>query len=219
MNIRKYLSAFKWLNGLGAAVGITIPAYSYFTALDPPLLPAAGVITSALGAATIFVAFYYRPKKPRGTSKLPTLVKLGRNYILASLFILIAYLILTQLCTVLEPQKQKVRFQIGFGRADWTLTEEGRRVKAALPGEPVTRWMLSKGAFKRGGPETIWKPWSIYLAGGLMVASFFLMFGFWTFGWSLMAKHKANDTQNPSNRRTSRAQMPGTNVESADVTA
>ena len=191
MRIADYLSAFKWINGIGAAVGVTIPAYSYFTALDPPLLPAAGVITSAIGAATILVAFYYKPKKPRGKSRLPNLVRLGRNYIGTSLVILIAYLILIQMCTVVEPQKQKVRFQIGFGRADWSLTEAGRRVKAAHSDEPVARWMLSKGAFRQGGPEIIWEPWSIYLAGGLMVATFFLIFGFWTFGWSLLAKHKA----------------------------
>lgn len=193
MKTTEYLSAFKWINGLGAAVGVAVPAYSYFTSLDPPLLPGAGVLTSAVGAATILVGLYYEPKKQaRAGSRLPTLVRLGRNYIVASLLILIAYLILLQMCTVLEPQRQKVRFQLGFGRADWTMTEEGRRVKATLPDEPVQRWMMSKGAFRRGGPEILWAPWSIYLAGGLMVATFFLMFGFWTFGWSLLAKHKAS---------------------------
>lgn len=189
--MNNYLKAFKSIWGVGAIIGTLIPAYSFFAELDPPLLLGAGLITSALAAATVVLTYYYNPVHSHPNSRLPILVKLSIKAFLGFVILLVIYLVLLQWCTVVDPQTEKIRFQIGFGMADWSLTEKGHQWKAAHPDQNIQDWMLRMGAFRDKGPEIIWKPWTIYLSGSLMVLTFISTFVLWTLGWALLAKHKS----------------------------
>ena len=110
---------------------------------------------------------------------------------------LVIYSILLRGCTILEPQTHKYRFQIGFGKCDWSLTKTGLARKQAKPDATVLHWMLEEGAFTQGGPSIIWKGWSIVLSGVLMLLTYFSTFILWTIGFALLAKHGAKKKEGP----------------------
>lgn len=106
---------------------------------------------------------------------------------------LLFYLVLLQMTTVVSPPVggEEARFQIGFGKWEPFLTDEGKEVKRISPNSTTQDWMLDDGLFRPGGPEVIWKPWAIYFAGALTLISFILTFVLWTLGWALLAKQKS----------------------------
>jgi hypothetical protein len=105
--------------------------------------------------------------------------------------LLIAYLVLLRVCTTLDPREGKQRFQIGFNRYEWSLSEEGRKLKAAHPGVSMREFMLFGRAYSDERIEVFWKPWTVYLAGVLTILVFMFTFVLWNFGWALIVKQKA----------------------------
>ena len=179
-----FLRRLKWF---GAGAANIVPGFSWFISLSPPLFPQIGIIASALGFAIIFTIYAYSPKPNAG--RLPQLVKMGFACIIGALCLIIIYLLFLRCSTVLDPQSEEVRFQIGFGKQDWSLTEVGLEYKKKiLPGESVVMWMQAEAAFFRQGPEKLWKPWSILLAGTLMIVIFVFAFGLWAAGFAFLAK-------------------------------
>lgn len=177
---KQYLSILKWLSNVTAGAGVLVPGYSYFTQFAPPLLPTAGLLTSALAVATITVV-YLRRKEP------PLPLKLFFFFLVPAIVTLVLYIILLEFCTVVDPQESN-RFQIGFGSFDWSLTEKGLQWKLGHPTQTIQEWMLYFHAFKPGGPDLIWKTWTVLLSGALTVVMFVTAFILWTFFWASLAK-------------------------------
>jgi len=201
MSMNSYLSSFKSIRGIGMGVGVLIPAFSFFVGLAPPLLPKTGLIASAFAAASIVIVYYFKPKPSGRSSRLPKLVKLAVTVLLLSVAILVIYLFLLEWCTVVQPEDEGSRLQIGFGRAQWSLTEKGRQLKMEHSGQTIVEWMLRTGAFGDKGPEIIWEPWAIYLSGCVMIVAFIAMFVLWTVGWALLAKQKATKSISSSSKK------------------
>jgi len=187
---KDYLSAFRSINGILAGIGVLVPAFSIFTIYSPPFFKGASLLTTAIAAIIIIVTFYYDPspkKNPR--AKFPYLVRLSLIAFAIFFVLLIVYFVLFDLCTVETPGGTE-RFQIGFGQYDWGLTNTGLEVKAKFPDKTPQYWMMYGAWFRSGGPNVLWKTWTIYLSGIIMILVFVLTFVLWTFGWALLAKQK-----------------------------
>lgn len=190
-DFQQYIASFKSIAGVSATVGTLIPAIAYFTNYSPPLLAESSLLTSAISAATVIFAYYYSPPKKAYRKSLPYIIRLSRSLLVVSFTLLVIYLLLLRTFTVLEPREEKIRFQIGFARYDWGLTEEGRKLKNAHPNSSMQEFMLYGRAYSNDRIEIFWKTWSVYLAGTLLILVFLLTFVLWTFGWALIAKHHA----------------------------
>jgi len=192
--------ALKWF---GAGAGAAVPAYSYFTSSVPPLFPEIGLITGALAGAIIFSVSTYKPTRDSRQTAIPRLVRAGLAFISLATILLIVYTILFRLCTIQAPGRD-VRFQIGFGNFDWSLTEVGKNCVHQYDNS-ITDCMLSQTAFTDGGPERIWHPWSIYFAGILLIIVHLLGFTLWTLGFSVLAKQKSAATRRRASVSNGRA--------------
>jgi len=192
MNKKEYFEALKSMYGLSASIGVLVPGISFFFNYDPPLLTGAGLITAGLGVATVMITYYYKPKQAPSSSSLPTFARIALKMFLLSIVLIVVYVLLLHWCTVVDPQKGQ-RFQIGFGIANWTLTEQGVMLKEKFPDmKTPLGLMMIKGAFEQGRPELIWRSWSIYVAGTFMIISYTCAFIIWVFAWSILAKQKAS---------------------------
>lgn len=148
---------------------------------------AVGSVGSALSLATVVLVYYFRPKGARG--RLTASARVALRCFAISMATLVLYLLLLDATTVVDPQKN-VRFQIGFDRPDWTLTTAGKEWKQTHPDQAPLDWMMSCG-FGVGRAERIWKPWTITIAGCLLLVSFVGMAVAWTGGWAVLARQLA----------------------------
>src|SRR2546423_10016326 len=108
------------------------------------------MLTLAFAGATVIITYYFsprgidvggvrgvggQPEHPEGAApdgarrRLPPLVGLALKVLIISVVLLILYLVLLRLCTVATPGNT-ARFQIGFDKFEWSLTDEGKKVKA-----------------------------------------------------------------------------------------
>ena len=149
LNWKRYLSAFRSLKGAAAGIGTVVPSLSFLTTLAPPLLAGTGPITTALSAAAVVVGFYLFPAQSSDPNLMPSLVRKAAKFLLAFVLLLfVIYPVLVGYCTVMGPPN-KTRYQIGFGRTNWTLNEDGLKLKARYPSETPTDWMLRANTFSR----------------------------------------------------------------------
>lgn len=184
--MNRILKDLKWI---AAGSGTFIPAFSYFTTYVPPLFPEIGIIIGAISGAILFSVLQNVNIKKLKFSLSPSII------ICISIVLIVAYSVSLNYLTVIEPSKYKSRFQIGFGKFDWSLTEIGLSWKSSFPNETIENWMLNEAAFRPRGPEIIWKAWTIYIAGIYLIILYFLGFVFWTYGFCLLVK-KNNKTYN-----------------------
>lgn len=191
LSFEKYLDAFKSLSGVLAGVGTLIPAIAYFTKYSPPLLGKASLLTVAVAAATVIFAYYYEPTGQASEPGTPLLVRQARKLLIIAFALFIVYLVFLRICTVLEPREGKQRLQIGFSTYEWSLAEQGRKMKAAYPNVSITEFMFLNRAYSDEKIAVVWKPWTVYLAGVLTTLVFMFSFVLWNFGWALIAKQKA----------------------------
>jgi hypothetical protein len=195
-NFKQYLAAFNSIKGLGASVGVLLPGFIYFTKYPPPFFPGITLLTAAFATATIVITYHYVPSKINRSSRgLPPILRMALKAFIASIFFLILYLILLDLCTVLVPGTTQ-RMQIGFDKFDWSLTTYGKQVKSSKPFATPQQWLWDE-SYATDAPKLLWTPWAIYLSGILMMVVFMFAFVLWTFGWSLVAKQKAIGAENP----------------------
>lgn len=185
MNTSKYRSPLGWFC---AGAGTLVPGYAFFTTYPPPIFPGISILTSFLSAAVIFIVITFSPKTPFGKKVYEHLIRWAALSIVIAFCCLVAYVVLLRYCTVLEPQNYLQRFQVGFGKFDWCLTEAGLNVKHDIPLAPLEDWMLREGAFRQGGPEIIWQPWSVVAAGCTLVLTYMAGFVLWTVGFSFLAR-------------------------------
>lgn len=193
MTFLNYLKGFKSISGVLIGAGTLIPAIAYFTKYSPPFLEESSLLTAAIAAATIIFAFYYTPKHRRGASaaKVPPAVKLAFKLLGAAFLLFIFYLVCLKVTTVLDPREEKQRFQVGFSRYEWSLSDEGRKINNSHPEVSMQEFMLYGRAYSNDRIEVIWKPWTVYLAGILTILIFMFTFVSWNLGWAFIAKQQA----------------------------
>jgi hypothetical protein len=184
-----YLSSFKSIATLFVAgVGALIPGAMQYAGLAPPFLAPVPFLAPSIAIATIIIVYYLNrpvPGPAPGGARLPPLIKSGGQWLLTSVVLLVAYLILLNYTTSVDPVEQ-TRYQIGFYREAFGLTDLGRSKNSS---DSVEDWILQCACY--GDLGKIWRPWSIVLAGSLLIFVFLSAFTFWTGGWSLLAKHHA----------------------------
>jgi hypothetical protein len=186
--VSKLESAANWL---GAGTGVGVPALTFFENYTPPLFPQVGLLLTALSGALLYVLTTGSPKA--GFASVKTLKRLSRQAVIwigVALVFMIVYVLLLHYCTVMDPQKGTVRFQIGFGTAPWSLTESGRKLALALSNPSPDDLMMAEGAYVPGGPETIWSAWSTLVAGMALILSYMAAFIAWTTGFGLLIRHR-----------------------------
>jgi len=176
---------------LGAASGVGVPAFTFFSSFPPPLFPSVSLISAALSGAIFVTALAWRPKEDGPDQTLPRIVKQGKWFLFLSIPLLIAYILLLQFTTVPIPTKPSTRLQIGFGMFDWTLTETARDWKSSTPSLTVTRIIKNEAAFTQDRIAILWRTWSVYLAGFLLIVLYFSAFVTWTSGFALFAKQRS----------------------------
>lgn len=173
---------------IGAATGAGIPAASFFTTLTPPLFPSVSVLTTALSSAILLVAALWRPRSEARTHPIPKSAILGSRFLVIAVVLLIGYVLLLQFTTVTGPEG--TRYQIGFGTADWSLTDHGRQWKQSNPAVTAEQLLMYEG-LAQDRVSIIWAISSVYVSGSLVILLYFLGFICWTLGFALLAKHRA----------------------------
>ncbi len=203
-DFKSLVDELKSIQGGIATLGSVIPAFTYFTSIIPPLLGAsAAALAAALAFATMSAIFYRAHHS--GREQDPTRLLSRAEWVLLTAFVLLVlYAVILNFTTVTPPGVSGTRFQIGFGKWDQGLTEEGKAVKQKYPSSTVEQWMLDDSLFRQGGPEVLWHAWSIYAAGAFLAMDFILIFCLWTAGWSLLAVRRKHAAR-PGAPRRSRA--------------
>lgn len=188
----KYASAFKWMKGICAGVGVAVPAFSFFKHYAPPLFEAASLLTTAIAGAVIILTYYYEPRVEPPDTKAKKLVRYARNALIVAVILLVVYMVMLKVCTVADPpENPETRYQIGFWTFDWSLSDDGQYLKQRHPGSSPRDLMDYGVVFSKDGPAKIWKFWTILASGISMILVFLFTFVLWVFGWSLLAKRKA----------------------------
>lgn len=181
----KYIDNLKWFGAGGVSL---IPGIGLFTDYSPPLIPDGKVFSVAVSMAIICGCFLLAPRITVASVRLPQkMTRKAWGLIGVAVVLYVVYASFLGYCTVLEPQNYSQRFQIGFGKSDWSLTPEGVELKYGNPSATLEDWMMMEGAFRQGGPDIIWKTWTINAAGFLLVMIYLVSFVLWTLGFSNLA--------------------------------
>ncbi len=178
---------------LGAASGVGVPAFTFFSSFPPPLFPSVSLISAALSGAILLIALAWNPKADGPDQTLPRIVRQGKRFLFWSVPLLIVYILLLQFTTVPIPTEPSTRLQIGFGTFDWTLTEAARDWKSSNPSLTVTQMIKKEAAFTQDRIAILWQTWSVYLAGFLLIVLYFSGFVTWTSGFALLAKQRSRE--------------------------
>lgn len=170
----------KTASWLGAISGAGLPALSYFTDYAPPLFAGVTTIITALAAAILLIA---AARKQKAESVRTAAVCLG-----VVIPLLIVYSLFLAFTTVVGPGEHGSRYQIGFGLAQFSLTDTA---KADLKDNPTLQpkdLMMYEAAFDQDRVAILWQTWSIYLAAAILIVLYFAGFVLWTAGFALLAK-------------------------------
>ncbi len=185
MDLPKVLSWLYWLSAV--SVGSFVPGYGYFASYEPPFFSGAGLILTPFAAILVVAASLYTPRRAKASPQ--SLLRKSLLLVVVAVALLVVYAHILAYCTACAPRENGARYQIGFGKSEWSLTEVGVYYKKGIHGsQPVEDWMLREGAFRDGGPEILWKLWSIHLAGAIVAAAYLVAFMFWIWGIALFAR-------------------------------
>jgi hypothetical protein len=156
---------------------------TFFTNFAPPNFGPLELLTGGLTLAIFAWVFLSRPPGLSGAQS-------GISAVLVAVILAIVYTAMLNWTTVLAPPEtgNAQRFQIGFGLAPFSLTPEGSRLVQESPDRVTPEYlMLATGAFRPGGPEVVWKPWTITAAWLLLSCIFLLSYLAWSFGLACVA--------------------------------
>lgn len=166
-----------------AAAAASAPLLTIFPDA-PPLVPH-GRATVAAACAVLLVVVFRRPRMRARAIRLRSALM----WLAAALVLLAGYNLLLEELTVLEPQSHDIRFQIGFGRAEWSLTPLGRRMVEEHPLWTPDQMMLGAGAFQTSTQAMlVWKPWSVRAAALLLTVMYCALFSCWIMAVAIAAK-------------------------------
>lgn len=192
-----------------SGAGVLVPGYAFFTAFPPPIFPGISLLTCALSAATIYISLHINSGNSQNKSTCPHLLRNAIFLLITAFCSLMAYVLLLRYCTVLDPQSYTHRFQVGFWKFDWSLTEIGISLKQKMRYAPIEDWMLREGSFTQGGPETIWLAWSITAAGCAMVLTYISGFVLWTAGFAALARHQYESANRLKTSKSEKGKVRG----------
>jgi hypothetical protein len=164
------------------ALASQLPGVSFFTNFAPPNFGALTLMTGGLTLAIFVWVFVNRPARANA--------KTGIAAVVCAVLLAIVYSALLNWTTVLPPAGtgSTQRFQIGFGLASFSLGPEGLKLLQSSPSSVTPEdLMLAKAAFRPGGPELIWKPWTVTVAWLLSSGFFLLSYLAWSFGLASVA--------------------------------
>lgn len=178
-------------NWLGAASGVGVPAFTFFSSFPPPLFPSVSLISAALSGAILFITLACNSKADGPDPTLPRIVKQGKRFLFFSVPLIVVYILLLQFTTVPIPTDPSTRLQIGFGTFDWTLTEAAREWMNSSSSMTPIQMIKNEAAFTQDRIAILWHTWSVYVAGFLLIALYFAGFVTWTRGFALLAKHRS----------------------------
>ena len=157
------------LSGLGAIVGVGVPAGSFFSSYAPPLFPGVTFIVSALSI------WIYAMSKRKGST---------RSRIIVAVALIALYILLLQFTSLPIPPEKEKRVQIGFDTLNWSLTEAAQKEKAEHPTWTAEDLAFSEAAFDPQRVYIVWRTWSVYLAGSCLIVLYFVGFALWTTGFA-----------------------------------
>ncbi len=153
---------------LGVVVSVLLAAHGFFTNYGPPDLPFGRYLCIVVAVLALGCGILIRCAP--GDS-----IRRSLSFGALAVMLLVSYAVLLRFLTVVTPEpREPIRFQIGFYKADWSLTDAGRQWKRNRPNDTPQRWMLQFGAFDpRGtGAAEIWTPLSIGIAGTFLVVCY-----------------------------------------------
>ena len=170
----------KWIAGIGASASSLVPGISFFTEHAPPIFEVSAFFTTGVSVAVLLWVFSRKRPEAR--------VGRGVASVLTGLALIVFYWVALKYTTVLPPQgRSGERWQCGFHKAEWSLTEKGRELKRERPTATPQEMMMMVTAFRDKGPDIIWKTWSIVTAGLILVLLFFSGFVLWVYGFAELA--------------------------------
>ena len=185
--------SMRWVGRAVAGAGASIPALLWFTGHEPPLFVVTGILTTALGGAVIVLG----QRKGVRTQKD---LKWAIGWVIIALLLVSVYGMSLDYLSSTAPSGWNRRVQIGFYKADWSLTARGLVIKEKHPDEPPARWILATGDFSNEAVRTIWKPFGIFAAGLTLVMLFMGGFCLWAYGFARIDKWLARNQASVSGR-------------------
>lgn len=191
---------------LTGAATASAPLWSVFPDA-PPLVPY-GRPTVAAVCAVLLIVVFARPHGGRARGERIARLRSALLWLVAALVLLSSYNLLLNDLTVIEPQAQKARFQIGFARAEWSLTDVGRRMASEHPLWTPVQLMLGASAFQSDtGAMLVWQPWSVRAAGLLLATVYFALFTSWIMAVAIAVRETSPAALNARTERSSPSRL------------
>lgn len=175
-----------WLGLFLGGAGAILPGATYFLDHAPPLFTASAFLIS-FGALAILICAYNR-RRAMNTRAWP-----GLALILASIVLFVGYETGLQFFSAVPEEREgEARYPIGFHMARWSLTEAAIKQldDKDHPLQPINtphQLMMATRGYQ-DGPWVVWRPNTIMMAGGLILAVYATSFGLWAWGWAILAR-------------------------------
>ncbi len=176
------IGALKALCALTGSLGAVIPGYAYFSQFAPPNFREITLLTGGLALVVLVATLMRRKGRPSVTK--------ATVRIFAAFFCLVFYGVMLDLTTVTAPAdfQTEERFQIGFGMADWSLTDTAKDLVKTRGLDTKEQIMLAvQGYTDTDAVKLAWHWWSVRLAQAILLMLFTVGFLLWTHGFALLA--------------------------------
>jgi hypothetical protein len=178
------------LGHLSSSLLSQLPGLSFFLGVAPPAFPA---ITLLLFGGTLTIFFLKFTKRPSAVD----CARKASRCIAGAIALAAIYGFLFHYTTVEPPaiRNESARIQVGFGLSTFSL--QGKALKIAEQHHLATKQelMLAFGAYgDDANTSLIWKPWSVLLAGSLLIVLFCATYWLWVsgLGWLACASRPSN---------------------------
>ena len=181
-NIRSFIQKMKSIEGLVSAIGCAIPGIMYIEKLGlPPQFPWIAILVIPL---SIFFSYAEHLPGNRFLRHCSPII-----LITISVILIIGYTLLYNTTTISIDDKS---YQIGFGTANFSLTDEGMKIKNGnCPGNDKNSLLMCTGFLPERIP-LIWKSWTVICTGLILLLLYILGPVIWTVAWYKLASDNGN---------------------------
>lgn len=185
-NLQEFTNRLKSIYGLASSLAVIIPGILFFADYSPPLFGTG--IWILVTSLSIFLIIIFLNQNINNKNKV---IQRSILCIVLSLILFSVYFVLFDFSTAtIASDNQKEVYQVGFGTFDWTLTKYGIDSKnrwEARKQTPITNTELVKTKPGKENITKLWKSWSYYSAGFLLIIIYILSVLFWIYGWCYIA--------------------------------